>query len=431
MSGAGEHPLLLTPQDRGSRVDQVRYDRVCRGERETWKRDDSPLRHRVIMRAHAESPSMADLAVVHPDLSMQGGAENVCMHTLEAIQSRHDVTLLTLTRPDLEALNRFFETSVDPLRIRLVGQAAPVLRHWAGHRAGRLQAALLGRAIRRKTLSVDAFVSTKNEFGFDTPSVQYVHSPQFAATDPGLDSQGRVARAYERTCARLAHVNPSSLASARLLANSEWTAGVLEDAYGIEAHTVYPPVAVERFSPRPWADREQGFLTVGRIGPSKRILRNVEVIDRLRDRGHDVHLHIVGPTTDGAYGQRVERVASRRDFVSLEGPLGRNELVELIETHRYGLHGRPYEHFGMAVAEFAASGTIPFAPDSGGQVEILEGESRLLYESVPEAVEKIDRVLSDPSCQDDLQARVQAATSELGCERFASELSAAIDEVLP
>lgn len=374
--------------------------------------------------------AMATLAVVHPDLSMRGGAENVCMHVLEALQRDHELTLYTLSPPDVEALNDFFHTDVDPPTTRTVGTVTPTLRQQFGHRLYRLQAALLGRHCKRALDGVDAVVSTKNEFAFDHPSIQYIHSPQFAVADPGIDDKRSVAELYRQACASIAGVDREAVRSAHLLTNSEWTASTIETAYGTTARPVYPPVDVESFPSRDWSERESGFLTVGRIGPSKNVLQNVRVVDRLRERGHDVHLHVVGPTTDGDYQQRVERAAEQRDHVTLDGAVSRDELVDLITRHRYGLHGRPYEHFGMAVAEFVAGGAIPFAPASGGQVEILDGDSRLLYSSTDEAVELADHVLSDPSLQASLREQLDQSAAAYGCDRFEERIRSVVEEVV-
>jgi glycosyltransferase involved in cell wall biosynthesis len=375
--------------------------------------------------------SMAEIAVVHPDLGGRGGAESVCMHVLETLQSGHDLTLFTLARPDVPALNRYFGTDVHPLRIRFAGRLGPALNRRGDHRFATLQAALLGRYVRERATGYDLVVSTKNEFAVDVPSIQYVHSPQFAAADPGIDRENSVQWAYDRLCRRIAGIDEHALRSATYLTNSEWTAGVLEDAHGVHAETVYPPVDASSFPERPWDEREDGFLTIGRIGPSKRVVRNIEVVDALRERGHDVHLHVVGPTTDGEYATRVEREAARRAFVSLEGALDRDDLIELVVGHKYGLHGRPYEHFGIAVAELVAGGAIPFAPDAGGQREILRADPRLLYGSAGEAVATIDAVLSDPDAQRALRATLRDAASAFGPERFADEIRTVVEPVLP
>ena len=373
---------------------------------------------------------MAEIAVVHPDLGLRGGAEDVCMHAMEALQGEHELTLFTLRRPDVPDLNDYFRTSVEPPAVRVAGRLAPGLRNRAGHRLGRLQAALLGRYVRAHEEPFDLVLSTKNEFAFETPSVLYVHSPQFAAADPGIDRSGPAARAYEGLCTRLAHVDAGAIRSSVVLANSDWTGRAIERAYGVEAETVYPPVDAGKFPERHWREREPGVLTLGRVGPSKRVVENVEVVERLRERGHGLHLHVVGPTTAGAYAARVERAAADREWLSVEGAVSHDRLVELIASHRYGLHGRPYEHFGIVVAELVVGGALPFAPDSGGQREILGGDRRLLYDSVDDAVEKMDRVLSDPDLEGEVRSDLLDARPGLDPARFGERVRQVVNRRL-
>ncbi|NEU56570.1 glycosyltransferase [Halorussus sp. MSC15.2] len=180
---------------------------------------------------------------------------------------------------------------------------------------------------------------------------------------------------------------------------------------------------------RPWSEREPGFVTIGRLARYKNVLDNVEIIDRVRERGHDVHLHLVGPGYDDEYAREVKRAASERDYVSVEGECSREELVEIVCRHRYGLHGKRHEHFGMAVAELVAGGTVPFVPDNGGQREIV-GSDRLTYDTVPEAVERIDRVLSNPDTANDLRRDAAEIEREYGRDRFQREIRAVVADAL-
>jgi glycosyltransferase involved in cell wall biosynthesis len=116
-----------------------------------------------------------------------------------------------------------------------------------------------------------------------------------------------------------------------------------------------------------------------------------------------------------------------RPYVELEGEVPREELVERICTHRYGIHGKEYEHFGMAVAELAAGGAIPFVPASGGQHAIV-GDDRLTFDSVEDAVDSIDRVLSNPATQTELRMGPAEIRERFGRERFKYEIRAIVAE---
>ncbi|WP_247729053.1 glycosyltransferase family 4 protein [Halovivax limisalsi] len=378
---------------------------------------------------------MAKIGVVHMDLGSKGGGEAVCMNVLESVQDGHDVTLLTLTEPDLDALNAYFNTAVTDVTVERAGTIAPWVHERYGLTYYILQNALLGRYARNRAAEFDLLVSTINELGLGPDAVQYVHFP-FDWT-VSLDNREHIFHPtveadsfYERLCTTVGEIDLAELRECTLLANSTWTAEVVADAYGAEPRVCYPPVDTAEFDDVPWGEREDGFVAVGRIERSKRIVELIEIVDGVRDRGHDVHFHVVGPTVDEEYRREVAAMAADREYVILEGELPRERLVELICSHRYGLHGKEYEHFGMAVAELAAGGAIPFIPANGGQHDIVGDRSELEYESVADAVERIDRVLSNRALQRELRIDRAEIERRFGRERFKDEIRAVVAEAL-
>ncbi|MFD1687239.1 glycosyltransferase [Halobellus litoreus] len=338
---------------------------------------------------------MARVAVVHNTLDFQGGADIVCLSVCAALQGEHDVTLYTLSETDPGALAERFD-------VELARERLNVRRPTGGGTASRtlsaaapfvgpqlpLRSVLVHRLFERDAEAFDLVVSTANEFAFSLPSVQYVHYPQFHARRLADDSSD----ALNRLWSRLAGPNRAEIASDSLttLANSEWTADVVERVYGIRPAVLHPPV--DPIDGRwQWEEREDGVVVVGRIAPDKRVLDAIRVVDGVRERGHDVHLHIVGaaPRAYRQYVERVEAAASERAYVAVERDVPRDRIETLLGTHRYGLNLKPEEHFGMSVAEYVAAGMIAFAPDSGGQREILDGRDDRLFASVEEAVERL------------------------------------------
>ncbi|MFC4549717.1 MULTISPECIES: glycosyltransferase family 4 protein [Halorussus] len=382
---------------------------------------------------------MGEIAVIHMDLMSKGGGEAVAMNVLEALQEDHDVTVLTLTDPDLEELNDYFDTDVDEaaLTVERAGRLAPWLNERFGLKYYILQNALLGRYASRRADDFDLLVSTINELGLEADSVQYIHFP----FDWTVSAENREHifhptveedSLYERFATRVAGVDRADIQSNALLANSGWTADVVEDAYDTRPEVLHPPIDTREFENRPWDEREDGFVTVGRIERSKRIVELIEVIEGARERGHDTHLHVIGPTVDEEYRTEVEAKAAGRDYVHLEGEIPRDELVERICNHKYGIHGKQYEHFGMAVAELAAGGAIPFVPETGGQHAIVDDRPELTYSDPDDAVEKISEVVSDRGLQRELRRPFgpQAMKRRFGRDRFRREIRRVVAEAL-
>jgi glycosyltransferase involved in cell wall biosynthesis len=370
------------------------------------------------------------IAVAHHNLMEKGGAEGVGMNVLEALQHHYDVTLLTLTHPDIDELNEYYNTAVDEriVDVQQIGRLIPTL-YERSKRFHLLKNALVSRLMARLTDKFDVVFCTYNELSLPGRSLQYIHMPQFRRWTNDSDS-GPLYGIYDEVCKAIEGFDTERIARNRLLANSGWTAGVTEKAYGTRPEVVYPPVDTSEFVPRPWTEREEGFVTIGRITPYKRVLRTIDIVERLHDRSYNIHLHIVGPTLNSDYAERVKTRAATHDFVHVEGEVSRTELVKLISSHRYGIHGTDYEHFGMAVAELAAGGTIPFVPNGGGQREIVHEREELLYETVDEAVEKIDRVLSNSELQAEIRGELDDIEERFGRDRFKRTIREIVEDTL-
>ena len=159
-----------------------------------------------------------------------------------------------------------------------------------------------------------------------------------------------------------------------------------------------PPIDTSNLSADiPWEKREDGFVFVGRIHPCKRIDELIEMLEQVRNNGHDIHFHVIGPRDEDVpqYYEKIESLSAKHDFVTLEGPIYGESLNKMLQQHKYGINGAPGEQFGMAVAEMVHAGMIPFVPNSGGQREIVGEESRVMFNLSDEAVEKISTILSD------------------------------------
>jgi glycosyltransferase involved in cell wall biosynthesis len=334
---------------------------------------------------------MARIAVLHNTLDGRGGADAVCLHVCEALQATHDVTLFTLSRSSLSTLNRLFDTDAAvavhrPPGTGLVCRAFDALPERVGP-ALAPRSVLLARVFARHANRFDAAVSTANEFALPLPSVQYVHFPQFNRRTAPAGEESRL----DPLWSHLAGLGDRRLpAHTRLLANSAWTADAVEAVYDQRPSVCHPPVDPPP-DPRPWDERDDGAVFVGRLAPDKRPLRAIRIVDGVRDRGHDLHLHLVGSSSPiyAEYADRVAAAATARPYVHLDRDASRDRIVRLLETHRYGLNCKPEEHFGMAVAEYAAAGMVTFAPDSGGQREILDGRADRLFDSTDGAIETV------------------------------------------
>ncbi len=202
------------------------------------------------------------------------------------------------------------------------------------------------------------------------------------------------------------------------LADSKWAAELVKITYGIESQVLYPPVIL--LPPEiPWAERENGFICCGRISPDKKLETVIQIIRLVRERGYNVHLHILGGFADIRYGKKIKNICDLyRSWISMEGIVSRSDLALLLARHRYGIHGSTSEAFGISIAEMACAGCIPFVPLEGGPAEIVEHDKRLIYHDVKEAVEKIIDTLSDNASAMELSSSLKTKSAQYSVERF-------------
>jgi glycosyltransferase involved in cell wall biosynthesis len=151
--------------------------------------------------------------------------------------------------------------------------------------------------------------------------IQYVHFPRFYPHRPAVDLKWyhwfRGLRwAYYRIPARLSGFSAQRMRRNVTLVNSEFTGRQFREVHGDQTITLYPP-AIGEFAEVPWEQRENGFLTIGRISPEKRIECAIDILNRVRAAGIDVHLHLVGVPDDDAYTNFVRGPGARQFCVGL------------------------------------------------------------------------------------------------------------------
>jgi len=365
--------------------------------------------------------------LVQPSLQPPGGGNGVAAWMLEALKRDHNVSLLSWHAPDLNAVNRFFGTSLLSSDFRLIvpSHLARAAARCSPTPLDLLKSNHLARLGRRLAPDHDVVMSANNESDLGGNGIQYIHFPSLHPTRPEIDLRWYHPRlavsAYRRYAQRLTGFSNERMRSNLTLVNSEWTGNLVRRLHGIEPRTVRPPVP-GKFPAVPWREREDGFVCIGRISPEKRIELIIEILAEVRSRGRPVHLHVVGTFGDRAYARRIRRlIAEHHSWVFLEENLARDELARLVAQHRYGIHAMTEEHFGMAVAEMVRGGCIVFAPNGGGQVEIVANH-RLLYDDTADAVAKVGAVLSDLDTQAELRADLTTKAATLSAERFVREI---------
>jgi len=380
------------------------------------------------------------VAVMHPQLGY-GGSETGPLWTVQALKRDYHVTLITGGPVDLPRLNAYYGTDHRPGEFTVHEISMPLGLHRTEKFAG-LRGALFTRECRYMAARFDVITTHYNPIDLGVPLIQFVADFSFAprlqrALDPNITTERQwwygdtiLRRAYLGLCDRLAPPYTENWKYNVTVANSLWTAGVLEREFGVIARRIQFPPVPGSFPVVPWNERENGFVCLGRVVPEKRMDMVIGILHEVRQQGFDVHLHILGGLDDSHFTKKVQALASRhRDWVFLEGRVVGKEKRELMARHKFGINGREREPFGIAVAELVKAGCITFVPKGGGQTEIV-AHPMLTFKDQGDGVENIQAVLSSFSLQELLRDHLAARAQELSAERFMNAVRGLVSEFL-
>jgi glycosyltransferase involved in cell wall biosynthesis len=359
---------------------------------------------------------------------------------VEALKADCEVTLITFGSVDLDQLNCYFGTQLRRGEFTLHTVPMPLGLHRCA-RFTALQSAFFQRYVRRLAPEFDVMISAYNPCDFGVPGIQLIGDFTFSqelclTMHPALRDYRRwwygdspLRTAYLGLCRSIWRPDPAGWKRNVTVANSDWTGDLLRREFGTEARTIYPPVA-EDIPLVPWGEREDGFLCVGKIVPEMRPDAAIRILSGVRERGHNVHLHILGGLDSSAYAKRLKKlVETNLEWVFLEGMTYGERKKHLLGGHRYGIHACENEAFGIALAEMAKAGCITFAPNGGGQREILD-HPLLAFSDEEDAVEKIAAVLASDPLKVILRQHLAARARKFSAEKFASGIRAVVFEFL-
>ena len=368
--------------------------------------------------------------LVQRSLRPPGGGNAVAAWMVQALSDRHDVSTLTSTSWSPEQTNAFYGTAIrgDRVTRHVIPPPWSWLARLPEHRGNRLRLCSVLRYARPLANRFDLMVIADNYGAFAKPGIQYLHFP--AALQPLPTRLAPIVRLYFACCDRLVGIPWTAAAGNLTLANSRWTAAALARVRGVPAtHVLHPPV-LDPGAGEPWERRHDTFLCIGRLHGSKRIEVAMSILRRVRAQVlPDARLLIVGSPVDRDYTRRLHRFAARdRDWIDFREDLPRAELNTLMGECRYGIQAMEDEHFGMATAEMTRAGCVVFPHASGGSVEVVDGDSRLLWRTEDDAVARIGGVARDPATRDAIRRRQRQHSARFSTERFVDQFLGIVEE---
>jgi glycosyltransferase involved in cell wall biosynthesis len=377
-------------------------------------------------------PLQPQILVAHPWMG-RGGSEATAMWSLHALQEVAKITFTTASPVDWDKLNSVYGTRVSPERIdllpapRIPGVATgTTLAYW--------QRAWFGR--------FDACISAYNPIRFSRPAIQLIGDFSFNeearldlypnASEHAHHRPSLLRKLYVSLGEQLAGRSATEITGSGdcVVANSRWTAEVLDHRFHLpDTPILYPPSALHDGS-REGTREPLSFVSMGRITPEKEIEMIIAILDRVRDAGHPVTLDLAGQFGEDDYSMRIRAMAEeRRDWIRLVGFLDRSKKGELFASRSFGIHACRVEAFGIAVAEMAAAGLIPFVPSEGGVGEIVANDE-LIFRNPEDAAAKICSMIESPASHDALRVSLRTGVTRFRPERFAENLVGIVQEFI-
>jgi len=168
------------------------------------------------------------------------------------------------------------------------------------------------------------------------------------------------------------------------IANSTHIQADIKKYYGRDSVVIYPPVDVERFSNAPQGKRE-GFVTMGRLAPAKRVDIIVEACTRL-----GLPLKVIGRGPD--LGHLKSIAGSSVQFLSDVTDADMPAQLASAEAFIFA----SFDDFGIAPIEALAAGTPLVAYKAGGALDyVVEGKTGAFFteqtvDSLAEALQRFN-----------------------------------------
>lgn len=342
---------------------------------------------------------MKKALVVHPDVTVIGGAEKVALHIISYLLE-HDwsVTLLTLFPVDFQAISKVTEFNLPPGDVHVLKAFCPSgIRKSSALSLIRL--AFLHRTAQKISHDFDLCISTYNELNFGKPGIQYIHHPYWPErrllhknhtiwNRNVLDNHPLYEKMYRFVAHSIAN-NFSGFGQNRTLVNSKFIQGVVKSVYNIDSTVLYPGFLSDADFKKPDNLRRFQLVVISRLTPDKNILELIHSFFRLSQKEPDARLFIAGYPGDPAYLESIRSLISRYGVpVELKTNITREEVTKLLQESQFYISTKKYEHFGISVLEAVTQGCIPLVHHSGGATEIVPfaGLHFDLFEELPDKI---------------------------------------------
>ncbi len=379
-----------------------------------------------------KSNKSGKIGIIHPHLIESGGSEAVALYIAEALKKKYEVILLTAYAAPLEQLNRYYGTSLTSDEVKIIEHPYSIfLRRIKAFDA--IQGALFSRFYKKFSDTFDLLISAYNKVHCMNKCIEFVadfsfndklrrkYNPPMKGIKALIYGGNFLRKTYLLISRILGGGSKYHFSKKLTVSNSKWTAKIMKEQLGINCRVIYPPVIGE-FPEIPWNEKEDGFVYIGRLIPKKGIDFIIKVLEKVRIKGWNIHLHIIGPLENTHYVKYLKNLVKKKGkWIKLEGAKYNEEKQYFLARHKYGISAHTNEPFGISVAEMVKAGCIVWVPDGGGQIEIVNHPD-LIFVEIDDAVDKIIAILKDDKKQRILRTHLAKQAEKFTVDKFKKEV---------
>lgn len=337
-----------------------------------------------------------NVSVIHTSLNQyRGGAEQVCLAVIEALNERgHKVCLGTLEKTDWSKMNESFGDVVRPDKEIFATRNISSLGIYGE------MLSLYFIAIKTYKQADVIFHTLERMLYYGLPLkklIVYLHGEEV--------KRAIISKKYRKGLWRF-YYTPYSLLkqksiikirnSAHTFTNSSFSANAIKETFNMDAKVLWPPVNIENFHPN---KKQNLVVSVGRFDRTKnhetliKSFRNVDTASCViigNSSGKESELYILKLKS-------LIRKLGLKERIKLLVDCPFNSLKNLLSKAKVYVHSMPFEPFGISVVEAMAAGCVPIVHKrSGTNIEIVENDKYgFSFEDVTELSEKINLILEN------------------------------------